>query len=194
MNDAQMNRTHIVNIVELPTGVKYHVDAAFGGDGPTQPLQLVPGYTIRNLGTQEVRLIYGNMPKQSRPEQKVWIYQYRNSADKEWNSFYSFGEFEFFQDDFEVMNRYTSWEAVERGNYWIVRFLRAGEVGHLPVLDGEVSDAGDSEHTVRIAGKIMYVNGVVKLNMGGRTRVIDMAETDEAKMAALKRWFNFSFE
>ncbi|KAJ5087209.1 hypothetical protein N7456_010825 [Penicillium angulare] len=184
--------THIVNIVSLPTGEQYHVDVAFGGDGPTQPLQLISGYSIQNLGPQEVRLIHGNMPKQSRPEQKVWIYQYRNGAEKEWNSFYSFGEFEFFQDDFEVMNHYTSWEAVERGNYWIVRFLRGGETDHLPLLEGEGSGR-DGENEVAVVGKIMYVNGVVKLNMGGKSRVIDTAKTESEKMAALKKWFNFSF-
>jgi hypothetical protein len=51
------------------------------------------------------------MPKQTRKEQKVWIYQYRNAADKSWNSLYSFAELEI-QDDFEVMNRFTSWDAL----------------------------------------------------------------------------------
>lgn len=181
-----------MNIVELPTGQQYHVDVAFGGDGPTQPLPLISGRSIQNLGPQEVRLIQGNMTKQSRPEQKLWIYQYRNGVEKEWNSFYSFGEFEFFQEDFEVMNHYTSWEAVERGNYWVVKFLRGGETDGLPVLDGEICD-GNVDGEVPVAGKIMYVNGVVKLNMGGKSRVIDTAETESEKLAALKRWFNFSF-
>jgi hypothetical protein len=71
---------------------------------------LISGQVTKNLGSQEVRLIYDNMPKQTRKEQKVWIYQYRNAADKSWNSLYSFAELEI-QDDFEVMNRFTSWDA-----------------------------------------------------------------------------------
>ncbi|KAJ0418014.1 hypothetical protein BJY00DRAFT_288744 [Aspergillus carlsbadensis] len=71
--------THMVNIVQLPSGEQYHVDAGFGGDGrPTSPLLLASGRVVRNLGTQEVRLVQGNMAKQSRLEQKLWIYEYRN--------------------------------------------------------------------------------------------------------------------
>lgn len=188
----RVTRTHIVNILELPDGVQYHVDAAFGGDGPTRPLRLISGYTIQNMGTQEVRLIHGNISKQSRPEQKLWMYQYRNGQDKEWNSFYSFGEFEFFQEDFEVINRYTSWEALDLGNQWIVKFLRGGEVGDLPILDGENVDAIDGE--ISIVGKIMFVSGIVKLNLGGRTRVIHTCENEEEKRAAFKKYFSMDID
>ncbi|KAJ5771617.1 hypothetical protein N7520_002146 [Penicillium odoratum] len=186
--------THIVNILEL-NGIQYHIDVAFGGDGPTKPIPMISGSTIRNLGTQEVRLIYGNMSKQSRPSQKLWIYQYRNGVDKEWNSFYSFGEFEFFQEDFAVINRYTSWDTITKNNHWIVKFLREGEVGGLQLLEGELCACahGDDEDEVGIVGKIMYVNGDVKLNMGGKTRVIDSFKTEEEKLAGLKKWFAFEF-
>lgn len=139
-----------------------------------------------------MRLIHGNIPKQSRPEQKLWIYQYRNSADKEWNSFYSFGEFEFYQDDFEVINRYTSWEALELGNQWIVKFLRGGETAGLPVNQGEVVDAIEGE--IAIVGKLMFVSGVVKLNLGGKTRVIHTCENEEDKRAAFKKYFSMDID
>ncbi|KAJ5931098.1 hypothetical protein N7466_006591 [Penicillium verhagenii] len=181
--------THIVNILELPCGTQYHIDVAFGGDGPTQPIPMISG--SKNLGAQEVRLIYGNMDKQSRPTQKLWIYQYRNGSDKEWNSFYSFGEFEFFQDDFAIINRYTSWDTLTKNNHWIVKFIRAGETGDLPLLEGEGTADGIEE--VGVVGKMMYVNGLVKLNMGGRTRVIDSFETDAERREGLKKWFDFSF-
>jgi hypothetical protein len=147
---------------------------------------------MHNLGTQEVQLVYGNIPKQTRPEQKLWIYQYRNGPTKEWNSFYSFAELEFYQDDFEVINRYTSWEARDRGNYWIVKFLRGGEVDGLPLIDGE--GTFDGTEAVPIVGKLMYVNGVVKLNMGRKTRVIDSYQSEEEKFAGLKKWFGMTFE
>ncbi|KAJ5979705.1 hypothetical protein N7481_007003 [Penicillium waksmanii] len=179
--------THIVNIIRLHDGQEYHADAAFGGDGPTRPLPLISGKVWPNLGAQEVRLVYGTMPKQQRPEQKVWMYQYRNGADKEWNTFYSFAEFEFFQDDFEVINRYTSWEARERGNFWIVKFLRNGETAGLPVLDGEALN--ERPEDAYVVGKIMFVNDVVKVNFGGRTRVIDEFKTEEERVNGLKKWF-----
>ncbi|CAG8891795.1 unnamed protein product [Penicillium egyptiacum] len=179
--------THIVNIVRLPSGVEYHLDAAFGGDGPTSPLPLISGQIAKNLGSQEVRLVYDNMPKQMRREQKVWIYQYRNAADKPWNSFYSFAELEFFQDDFEVMNRFTSWDAVQKRSLIVVKFIRNGEMAGLPLLEGEVLGKTDD---VFVAGKIMMVNNVVKLNMGGRTRIIDSFETEEGRFEALNKWFS----
>ncbi|KAJ5219583.1 hypothetical protein N7468_008787 [Penicillium chermesinum] len=157
------------------------------GDGPTRPLRLVSGYTVQNMGRQEVRLIYGNIPNQSRPEQKLWIYQYRNGPEMEWNSFYSFGEAEWFQVDFEVINRYTSWETFDLRNQWLVKFLRGGETGNLPVEEGEVVDAVDGE--IAIVGKLMFVNGVVKLNLGGKTRVIHTCETEEDKRVAFKKYF-----
>lgn len=163
------------------------MDAAFGGDGPTSPLPLISGQITKNLGSQEVRLIYDNMPKQTRKGQKVWIYQYRNAADKPWNSFYSFAELEFFQDDFEVINRFTSWDAVQKRSFVVVKFIRNGETAGLPLLEGEVLEKTDD---VFVAGKIMMVNNVVKLNMGGRTRVIDSFETQEGRFEALKKWFS----
>lgn len=179
-----------MNILQLPGGQEYHLDAAFGGDGATRPLPLISGQVHTNLGSQEVRLIHGNMPKQNRTEHKVWIYQYRNSKEKDWNSFYSFAELEFFQDDFEVINRFTSWDARQKGNFWVVAFIRNGETRELPLLEGEGVN-NDSED-VYVIGKIMFVNDVVKLNMGGRTRVIDSFETEEERLAGLKKYFSIS--
>ena len=129
------------------------------------------------------------MPKQTRPEQKVWIYQYRNGVEKSWNSFYAFAELEFFQEDFEVINRFTSWDAVQKKSFILVKFIRNGETDGLPLLEGEVEQKGEG---VFVVGKIMMVNDEIKLNMGGRTRVIDSYTTDEGRFAALKKWFSIS--
>jgi hypothetical protein len=148
---------------------------------------MISGRVVPNLGSQEVRLVYDNMPKQTRKEQKVWIYQYRNSVEKAWNSFYAFAELEFFQEDFEVINRFTSWDAVQKRNFVVVKFVRNGETGELPLLEGEGQGDG-----VSVVGKIMMVNDVIKLNMGGRTRVIDSYETEEGRFAALQKWFSIT--
>lgn len=180
-----------MTIVQLPSGQQYHVDVAFGGDGPTQPLRLVSGQPVQNLGAQEVQLVYGNISKQTRLEQKLWVYQCRNGPAREWNSFYAFAELEFFQDDFEVINRYTSWEARGRGNFWVVKFIRGGETEGLPLLDGE-SVCADYADAVPVVGKLMYVNGVVKLNMGERTWVVDSFQNEEEIFCGLKRWFGMT--
>ncbi|KAJ5722926.1 hypothetical protein N7488_000961 [Penicillium malachiteum] len=187
-------RKHMVNIVKLPSGQEYHLDTAFGGDGPTIPMPLVSGQVLQNLGPQEIRLIYDNIPKQTRPDQKLWIYQYRNGSEKNWESLYSFAELEFFQDDFEVINHFTSWETLTTGTMIIVRFLRNSETDGLPLNDHERELERRSYDSARISivGKIMFISGspdVVKLNMGGKSRVIDSCHSKEERVSGLKRWF-----
>ncbi|PLB47464.1 arylamine N-acetyltransferase 2 [Aspergillus steynii IBT 23096] len=183
---------HIVNIVQLPTGARLHLDAAFGGDGPTSPLPLISGHAVRNLGMQEVRLVLDSIPHQSRTDQKMWIYQYRNGPEKEWMSFYCFAELEWFPDDFEVINRFTSWEVRERGNVIAVRFLRSGEKGHYTryCAPNAVDCAGADE--VRVVGKIMMVNHLLKINMGDRTQVIQEFDPKTQQAEILEKWFSIS--
>lgn len=95
-----------------------------------------------------------------------------------------------FQDDFEVMNRFTSWEAVEKRNSVVLKFIRNGETAGLPLLEGEVLENRDD---VFVTGNIMMVNNVVKLNMGGSMRVIDLFEIQEGRLEALKKWFPIYF-
>ncbi len=98
---------HIVNIVTLLGGTRWVVDVGFGGDGATKPLPLVEGHVTRNIGTQDIRLTQDFIPGQTEqsPERKFWIYQYRNSTEQPWNSFYAFSEMvEFLPADFAIMN------------------------------------------------------------------------------------------
>jgi hypothetical protein len=175
----------MVNIVQLPSGNQYQINAAFGGDGPTSPLQLTSGRVVPNLGTREVRLVYRNIGKQSRLEQKLWTYQSCNEPEKDWNACYCFGEIEFFHDDFEVM-KLTSWEAFEKGNIWVVNFLRGGEVEGLSLKDGELGN--ETGGAISIIGKVMFVNDVVKLSLGGKTRVIDSFRSKSERLRGLKKW------
>lgn len=135
-------------------------------------------------------MIQGTMAKQTRPENKVWIYQYRNNAGREWNSFYSFTNIEFFQDDFEVINRFTSWDALQKGNRWVVKFIRSEEADELPVLEGKIMNRTEGE--IGVIGKVMFVNDIVKLNRGGRTHVVDSFKTEEERRLGLKKWFALS--
>lgn len=86
------------------------VDVGFGGDGASKPIPLVEGRITRNIGTQDIRLARDFIPTQTErtPERKLWIYQYRNSPDKPWNSFYAFSDqVEFLPADYHIMNWYT---------------------------------------------------------------------------------------
>ncbi|KAJ5627578.1 hypothetical protein N7528_005005 [Penicillium herquei] len=150
------------------------------------------GQISQNLGPQEIRLIHDNISKQARPDQKLWIYQYRNGPEKRWESLYSFAELEFFQDDFEVINHFTSWETFTTGTMIIVKFIRGSETDGLPLNDHEMERRFLESGRISIVGKIMFISGspdVVKLNMGGKSRIIDSFHSEEERVSGLKRWF-----
>jgi arylamine N-acetyltransferase len=174
-------RVHVVNIVTLPSGEKYVLDVGFGGDGATKPLPLISGHVTQNLGTQEIRLIYDTIPPQVDQSKKLWIYQYRNSTSQDWNSFYCFPEIEFLAQDFEIMNYYTSTSQGETNfqtrTVLIVRFLR-----------GKGEDGDDEREG--IMGKVMLVNGEVKRNDGGKTRIVMVCKSEEERVQALKDHFS----
>ncbi|KAB8207678.1 N-acetyltransferase [Aspergillus parasiticus SU-1] len=185
---------HMANIVSLPSGVRYHLDVGFGGDGPTRPIPLVSGAAIPNLGTQEARLLYDNISKESQRQQRHWIYQCRNGVDKEWNSFYCYPDLEFFQEDFEVINRFTAWEFLKRDLIVTVKFIRSGEEGEILQNQETLVQMPDGPDEVHIRGKIMLVNNEVKLNMGGKTKVIETLDTEAARMKALRKWFSICLD
>ncbi|KAJ4309749.1 hypothetical protein N0V84_011338 [Fusarium piperis] len=172
--------------VTFPDGSKYHSDVAFGGDGATMPMPLIDGLVHENLGTQQIRLVKDWIPRQVHrtDETKLWIYQYRNGVDKEWNSFYSFPGIEFYALDWGVVNWWinTHPDSHQRRNVLTIKFLRRS-------IDGGEKYKGEQE----IYGKRMLVNGVVKQNLGGKTEVITICETEEQRIDALDKYFNISF-
>lgn len=102
-----MSRVHIVNIVTLSDGTRWMVDVGFGGDGASKPVPLIEGPITKNIGTQDIRLVQDFIPSQTErtPERKLWIYQYQNSPEKPWNSFYAFSDkIEFLPADYHIMN------------------------------------------------------------------------------------------
>lgn len=165
------DRVHCVNIVTLDDGKRYSCDVGFGGDGPVKPLLLSETDSqTNNLGLQEVRLHWDTLPEASEPSHKQWIYQYRNSPEQPWNSYYAFVEFEFFDADLSNMNYWTSQspDSFQRHQVLAVRFLREGS---------------------EIVGKVMLADGVIKRNMGGKTQVVQECKTEAERIDALKRYF-----
>ncbi|KAF2440667.1 arylamine N-acetyltransferase 2 [Karstenula rhodostoma CBS 690.94] len=177
---AYIGWVHLVNIVTLPSGDKYMLDVGFGGDAPTTPIPLVHGHTTTNISPQENRLVYGHIPQQvvQTEETKLWIYQYRNGEEVEWNSFYAFPLLEFLEADFKIMNWYAGShpESFQTFTMLIIKFLRRQKEG------GE-------EGEMEVYGKRMLVNGVVKENTGGKTRVVQECSTEAERYEALEKWF-----
>ena len=129
-----------------------------------------------------MRLAYGNLPQQTISTPKYWIYQYRNSVEQEWNSFYAFNEMEFFLADFVGMNHFTStfteYPNLQTTTVLVVRFLKGVGEG--------VGGEGKEEE---IVGKLMLVNGVVKRNDGGKTSVVKVCVNEEERLKAIKEDF-----
>lgn len=172
-----MNMNHIVLIVELKQSPdsqdveKYVCDVAFGGDGPTRPMPLRTGAITQNLGTQEIRFARKRIPKCRKHE--FWVYEYRNSPERPWNSFYAFNDTEFLETDFTVVNYYTSQgPTFQKKTVMIVKFV-----------------LGENEN---IIGKLMLVNGIVKRNMGGRTEVLEECTNEPQRIKVLEKWFGIT--
>lgn len=156
---------------------------AFGGDGATMPMPLTEGLIHQNLGTQQIRLVRDWIPTQvSRTEaSKLWIYQYRNSEAKEWNSFYAFPELEFLLPDWRVLDFWlcNHPDSNQVKNLLAVKFLRREREG---------GEAGEQE----IYGKVMLVNNVVKRNLGGRTEVVRECTSEAERVVALQEAFGIT--
>ncbi|KAI9163163.1 Arylamine N-acetyltransferase, liver isozyme [Paramyrothecium foliicola] len=176
-----MGWVHIVNIVTLRDGTRWMTDVSFGGDGATQPIRLEGGAMIRNMGTQDARLVRDFIPGQealATPDKKYWVYECRNGPDKPWRGFHCFHDaVEWQPADFEVLNWYTSAHDVSpmRRMVLLVKFLRR---------PSESSPGGQE-----IYGKRMLVDGVVKENLGGRTAVVQTCTSEEERVQAMREWF-----
>lgn len=149
------------------------VHVSFGGDGATKPLPLISGHVTQNIGTQELRLVHDTMPQLHDKSQKVWIYQYRNKPDHEWNSYYALPETEFTLADLDVLNHYASQNMAVFQAYTVlvVKFLRRGD---------------------EIYGKVMLVNGDVKQNFGGKTSLIKICRTEDERVEVLRDIFGIT--
>ncbi|WPH04104.1 arylamine N-acetyltransferase 4 [Acrodontium crateriforme] len=173
---------HLVNIVTLDDGTRWMVDIGFGGDGATKPMPMITGHVLPNIGTQEIRLIHDHIDEQSvrTDESRLWIYQYRNGLELEWNSFYAFPDIEFLHNDFRVVNWFTSANPIspQLADVLVVKFLRRKN-----------TDAPSDEE---IYGKRMLVNGTIKENLGGKTKVLFECKTEAERIQALHEYFGIT--
>ncbi|GAB7342376.1 hypothetical protein MBLNU457_g0593t1 [Dothideomycetes sp. NU457] len=165
---------HCTNIVTLDDGSKYSCDVGFGGDGPTAPLPLIHNTPQHNFGTQEIRLIYDSFPDATAGP-LFWIYQYRNSSNSDWNTYYAFPEMEFTEMDFAMMNY---WTATSERSFQIVQVLIVA------------FDRGEDGKSVK--GKYMLHNGKVKRNLGGKTELVVECSTEDERVQALQRYFGIT--
>lgn len=161
----------MVNIVTIGDGKKYMVDVGIGATGPTQPLLLdAERSQVRNIAPADVRLLYDNIPENTNPSQKLWIYQHRNDARSPWLPMYCFTQLEFLPQDYETMNFQTSQSRTSWFTYRIV-------VVKMVLEEDE------------ILGTLMLVGGDLKRRIKGLTLDSKACKTEEDRVQALERWF-----
>lgn len=144
---------------------------------------------VPNLGAQEIRLRRGVFPDTVREEaNKVWLYEYRNGPDAEWNTYYAFGETEASQWDLECANFWVKAhpDSFQRKQLLAVKFIR----GSPSLGTGSIEQNGDSSNAISVVGKVMLADGVLKENMGGKTRVLKDCRTEEERVKALEEYFD----
>jgi hypothetical protein len=150
-------------------------------------MRLVEEHTIRNMGTQDARLIRDFIPGQvSRArEHRMWQYQCRNSETQPWRTFYSFSDaVEWLPADFGVVNCFTglSLESSAVTTLCMVKFLRRAAASR---EDAQTAEDQPQE----IFGKRMLVNRLIKENLGGKTKVVQECQSEEERVQALREWF-----
>lgn len=160
----------MVNIVTLADGSKYVLDVGFGADGPTRPLPLLEGIVSQGIVPQELRLVRENIPANTDPSQRLWIYQTRHTLTDSWSPKYCFSEVEFLPQDYALMNFYTSQCKFCWFTYRIavVKMIREG--------DG-------------IVGTMILNADVVKRRIRGETEELKRCKTEEERANALEQWF-----
>lgn len=160
-----------MNIVTLANGAKYVVDVGYGGDGPTIPLPLTADIVAQNIGTQELRLLYGGAPGLSDNQRDLWTYQFRNDINQSWKPAYAFFEIEFFLRDFEVMSFYTSQSTscFLTSHFLAIRFLRNDE---------------------EVYGKMILDQDKLKENLGGKSVLVAQLQNEQDRVRALHDHFD----
>jgi len=163
----------MINILTLADGSKVILDVGFGADGPTRPLPLLEGTVSRGIAPQELRLVRENIPANTDPRQRLWIYKTRHTPQDSWNPRYCFSEVEFLPQDYAMMNFYTSQCKFCWFTYKIVvmKMIREGD---------------------EIIGTMILNGDVVKRRIRGETEELKRCGTEGERVQALERWFGIA--
>lgn len=167
--------SHMVNFVTIGD-TKYHVDVAFGSDGPVVPMPLDrEGCLQKHIEPAQARLQYRNISGNSDPNQRLWVYEHKRNKEAEWEMKYCFTELEFLAGDFATMNYFTS----TSNKIFFTREI---------MFDRKVLDERGE-----LTGSMSMANNVLKWRMHGvKERQIEF-ETEEQRLEALEEHFGIIF-
>ena len=100
--------SHMIILVTIGDA-KYSVDVGLGAAGPIVPMPLERSGTVqKHIKPASARLQWKNIPGNTDPSQRLWVYEFRRDAESEWETTYAFSEVEYLPNDYTIMNYYTS--------------------------------------------------------------------------------------
>ncbi|KAL9594917.1 MAG: hypothetical protein Q9179_005187 [Wetmoreana sp. 5 TL-2023] len=159
----------MVNIVTI-AGTKYMVDVGFGGNGATAPLPLKEDMVHQMIAPSQMRLIRTTLPEHTDANQRVWIYQVRQTPDDHWLPIYCFTEVEFLPQDYEMMNFWTSQS-------------RKSFFTYATMLAKMVMEEG------RLVGTVTMKDAEAKKRMGNEVVETRTCRNERERLEVLREWF-----
>lgn len=163
----------MVNIVAVGEQ-KYLVDVGFGSNGPHQPLPLIDGFEVHNVGDQSARLTYGPIAQYTRAGQFLWQYDICNAGGA-WIPAYCFTETEFLPEDFTIMNYYMSTSS------------ESMFVFHVLCIRMILDDEGE-----KVIGDLTLFDNTLKRRLGATSEVLQSFASEEERVAALEKYFRIT--
>lgn len=161
----------MVNIVTIGE-TRYHVDVGFGGNGPVVPMPLDRSGPVQpHIEPASARLQWRNIPGNSDPNQRLWVYEHRMDKEAEFQMMYCFTELEFLPSDYNIMNYYTS----TSHKTFFTRVI----VGEKKLVD----DKGE------LSGNLILGNNDLKWRVHGNKKKEIKFETEGDRIQALEEHF-----
>jgi arylamine N-acetyltransferase len=167
--------SHMVNLVTIGE-TKYHVDVAFGADGPVVPMPLDrEGTVMPHISPAKARLQWRNIHGDTDPNQRLWVYEHRRNDGEEWEVKYCYTELEFQPCDYNIMNYYTS----TSNKTFFTREI---------VVDKKILDE-QGEY----AGSLIMSKNILKWRIHGEKKKEIEFETEAERLQALEEHFGMRF-
>lgn len=182
--------THVVNLAIIGEK-RYLLDVGFGGQGPSRPVPVEHGVETEQIAPAQSRLMYEATPQNLDRSQRVWVFQHRQNADCQWNPKYCFVELEFTPEDIESMN-FEPWlnkHTMFTHKVVAVRFTTVKEVDSFQGPGSPSEEALEGE----IDGSLTINHDVLKWRRHGGKAVEMPFKKEEARVAALERYFGIAF-
>ncbi|KAF2733433.1 arylamine N-acetyltransferase 1 [Polyplosphaeria fusca] len=169
--------SHMVNIVRVGD-YKYHVDVGFGSNGPIVPMKLVKdGHVQQNIHPAAARLRWANIPVNTDPDQRLWLYEHRLDEKSDFQTIYCFTELEFLPSDYNLMNYFTSTSPRT--------FFTQTVVVEKKVLGGDRND--------ELVGSLTLFNRDLKWRTHGQKEREIHFESEDDRFKALEEHFGIQF-